>query len=89
LTQILADICYDHHTGKGCPAKLQAALSLTPYQIRSILNAERDKDGKLRIWPTPQAPSLTPEEKFTWHWVMRCLPRWLIAKLWREKNGAA
>jgi hypothetical protein len=75
--------------GKGCPLKLQAALKLTPYQITNILNAERDQEGKLILEPVSQAPQRTPEERFTWSWVMRCLPRWLIAKMWREQNAGA
>jgi hypothetical protein len=89
ITQVLAELCYDSQSGRGCPLKLQAALKMTPYQVVHILNAERDRDGKLVIDQSKQGPVMTVEERFTWAWVLRCLPRWLIVRKWREQfNGA-
>jgi hypothetical protein len=61
---------------------------MTPYQISQILNAPRDRDGRLEVEKKCDTMQ-TEEERFTWSWVLRCLPRWLIAKKWGELlNGS-
>jgi hypothetical protein len=82
MTQMLAELCYDPDTGRGDPVKLQAALKLTFYQIRHILCAPRDQEGKLIVETKTEGP--TAEETFTQSWLRRGLPRWRIARKWQE-----
>jgi hypothetical protein len=85
---MLAEICYDPNTGRGDPVKLQAAVKLTFYQIRAILYADRDRQGKLILSPRADAGP-TPEETFTQTWLRRGLPRWRIERKWRAQVEAA